>query len=135
MKVGDYCIGIRTATKEVVQAYAEISGDYNPIHLDEKYAKKSVFRKCIAHGLFCLGEISKLIANELPGPGAILINEKLNYRSPVYIDDVITTEATIINITKKSGVIELKVKCTNQNEKIVLDGTTLVKMDKKGETR
>lgn len=115
------------ATEELVLKIADVSGDYNPVHLDAAYAKKTIFGNRIAHGLFCMGMVSNLVGNKLPGVGSIFINETVNYRRPVYIDDVITCEVSILEI-QDNGKISLGFTCKNENEKIVLDGTTLVKV-------
>lgn len=118
----------RTVTLDLVKQYADISGDVNPIHLDEKYAEKSFFGARIAHALFCLGMVSKIIGTVMPGEGSIFLNESIDYYKPVYIGDSITTKITVIEIRESKRILNLEIKCTNQKEELVLSGTTLVKM-------
>lgn len=86
------------ATEDIINTLAEVSGDRNPVHLDEQYVQNTIFKKRIAHGLFCLGMISNLIGTVMPGDGAIFINEVSNYKWPVYIDDEIETVVEITEI-------------------------------------
>lgn len=118
----------RKVTFDVVQQYANISGDYNPIHLDSEYASRSIFGNRIAHGLFCLGMISKIVGNEMPGVGAIFLNEKIEYRHPAYIGDTIRTEISVLEIREEKGILNLGINCTDQKGNVVICGTTLVKM-------
>lgn len=127
MEIGDKACMVMQATDNIVRKIAEFSGDYNPVHLDEKYAKNTVFKRRIAHGLFCMGMVSNIIGNKLPGEGSIFMNESVNYRKPVYIDDVITCEVSIKEV-QEGGKILLDFICKNESGKIVLDGTTLVKL-------
>ena len=116
------------ATADIIKRYCEISGDYNPIHCDEEYANKTKFGRCIAHGLFCLGLISKAIGMKLPGAGTIFINERLEYKRPVYVDDTVVAMVEITNIIEAKFLVEVFVECRNQKNVIVLDGTSLLKI-------
>ena len=126
--VGQKASFTKIATVEIVKQLAQISGDFNPIHFDENYAAQTKFGQCIAHGLFCLGMISKVIGMELPGKGTIFVNERLDYKSPVYINDTITAEVKIISIDECKHLIEVEIKCSNQDNTVVLDGTCLLKL-------
>ena len=114
--------------KEIVNKLADVSGDRNPIHLDEKYAEKGPFKKCIAHGLFCIGMISNLIGNVLPGSGAVLLEQHMNYCHPVYFGDIITATVEIVEIDEIKRYITLRQVCVNQNDIVVLDGLSKVKL-------
>lgn len=126
IKVGDTAEFSQKLTDEIIHQYGEVSGDYNPIHFDDVYAKNSVFKERIAHGLFCIGMISYLVGMVLPGEGAIFIDEQLKYIKPVYIGDEIKAQVWIndVNYTKK--LINVGFECTNQNKLVVLEGTTRV---------
>lgn len=115
------------ASDEIVRAIAEVSGDINPVHLDDEYASRTIFKKRIAHGLFCLNGISMIIGNFFPGKGAILISQTFSYRKPVYIGDEIEITITIQNIIIEKDVLELECICENQNKEIVLSGLSKVK--------
>ena len=116
-----------SATDETVRRIAEISGDINPIHLDDEYASKTIFKRKIAHGLFCINGISKILGNDFPGEGTILLRQEFNYLKPVYIDDYIETELVIQDISIEKEVIKLECTCKNQNKDIVLNGISIVK--------
>lgn len=126
-KVGDCVSRSVIATDEVVHAIAEVSGDVNPVHLDEAYAKKTVFGKRIAHALFCLNGISMIIGNDIPGRGAILMMQEFNYKRPVYINDKIEISVMIKDIDEIKGVYNLETLCVNQKGQVVLDGNSKVK--------
>lgn len=127
--IGDSVSIRRIATEADIVKFAEISGDYNDIHFDEKEAKKASFRGVIMHGLFCLSMISFLIGMKIPGNGAILLDETLKYMAPVYIGDEITATVTVIEIINNDKMI-VEFKCTNQSNKLVLKGQSTVKQAK-----
>lgn len=131
LKSGDSYFTKRVVLDETVKEIADISGDINPIHLNDDYAKSTVFGKRIAHGLFCLNEISAILGNFLPGPGTILINEEFKYKKPVFIGDCITTKVEIIDVKKEKNIYVLRAECKNQNEDTVLEGTSKVKYKRK----
>ena len=111
---------IKKVTEDDVNQFSMISGDINPIHLDDEYAKGTRFGKRIAHGILVASHISALIANKLPGEGSILLSQTLKFLSPVYLDDTIKT---IVKVTKIKGKIyTLDCKCSNQDEILVLEG-------------
>lgn len=106
-----------------------MSGDINPIHLDEEYAKKSKFGKRIAHALFCINGISMVIGNYFPGEGAVLLSQNFQYIHPVYIDDVIEIAVTVADILSKNKYL-LETVCKNQKGNIVLKGESIIKWGK-----
>ncbi len=113
----------RKISEKDIQLFAEASGDYNPIHLDHKYAKNSFFKKRIAHGLLTGSHISALIANELPGPGSIYLSQTFKFLKPVFINDEVTTCISIDDIDK--NIYYLDCKCFVRNE-LVLEGKAKV---------
>lgn len=119
-----------TATDEIVKNIADVSGDNNPIHLDNQYAGKTVFKKRIAHGLFCLNAISKLLGTVLPGEGTILLSQTFSYKFPVYIDDHIEVKVCVKDIKREKKIYILDTICINQNRKVVLEGESVVKWEK-----
>lgn len=126
-KIGDQVIKKITATDEIVREIARISGDINPVHLDDRYAKKTIFRKRIAHGLFCLNGISMVIGNDIPGVGSILLSQTFRYNKPVYIEDEIQVIVKIKDIEETKGIYELETFCINQGQEVVLEGISKVK--------
>ncbi len=129
MHIGDSCSKKIVATDEIVKKIAEVSGDINPIHLVDEYAKQSVFGKRIAHGLFCVNAVSMIIGNYLPGPGAILIEQNFKYKKPVYIDDEIRVTVTVVEEIKQKNIYELEIICTNNKNDVVLEGISKIKWE------
>jgi len=127
MNIGECYSEKIVATDEIIAKIANVSGDVNPIHLDDDYAKHSVFGKRIAHGLFCINAISMIIGNYLPGAGAILIEQKFKYRKPVYINDEIKITVTVIDKITEKDIYILETICINQNNDVVLEGTSRIK--------
>lgn len=109
-----------------VNMFAEISGDHNPIHLDTEYAKDSIFGKKIVFGFLSGSLISAVLGNVLPGEGSIYMNQTLSFLRPVFIGDIITAKVVISEINEEKKRILLDTVCTNQNGKIVIEGTALM---------
>jgi len=127
----DLHVGMRETTrnevsKEKVAAFAEISGDRNPIHLDESYAATTPFGGCIAHGVFTAGFVSAAIATRLPGPGAIYISQGLNFRAPVMVGATVDTTVEVIELIERGRRVKLKCEC-KVGDKLVLEGEAEVK--------
>lgn len=129
LEVGCCYSKVFVANNQIIQDIAKISGDVNPIHLSEKYAKHSKFGKRIAHALFCQNNISMIIGNYLPGAGTILISQNFKYKKPVYIDDAIETVVTVEKILSGDRYL-LSTVCKNQKDEVVLEGESIVKWEK-----
>ena len=128
--IGDSAMIKVVATDEIVRKIANVSGDDNPVHLDDHYAEQTIFKKRIAHGLFLLNGISKLLGTVLPGEGTILISQSVNYKLPVYIDDCIEIKVCVKDIKRAKNIYIMDTVCTNQNEKVVLEGESIAKWEK-----
>jgi len=115
-------------TAELIEQFAEVSGDVNPIHLDEEAAKQSIFGKRIAHGMLISSFISAIIANEMPGKGSIYLGQNLSFKLPVFIGDTIKTEVKITKLRADKNLVYLDTTCYNQDEKVVIAGDALVKL-------
>jgi 3-hydroxybutyryl-CoA dehydratase len=126
LKVGDAVEITKTVTESDILLYAGLSGDVNPAHLDESYAKKTPFKKRIAHGMLTAGYISAILGNKLPGPGTIYIGQELKFLAPVYIDDTITVRVEVAELIPEKNRVRLKTTCMNQNGKLILTGEALV---------
>lgn len=111
-------------TEELIDKEAEHTGDYNPLHVDEDYAKKTVFKNKIAHATILLGRISKILAMDFPGEGCVLLKQEFSYKNPIYADDVIEICSSIIDEKKKKCII--KHTCVNQKGIIVLEGKSYI---------
>ncbi len=88
----------QTITDADIKAYAGLSGDHNPIHVDIDFAKSSHFGNRIAHGLIPAGFFSAMFGTRLPGPGCVYVNQSLNFKKPVYIDDTVVAEIKVLSI-------------------------------------
>lgn len=114
-------------TEETGVAFAEVSQDKNPIHLDGEYAEKTRFGKKIAHGMLMGGFISSLIGMELPGEGTIYMKQELAFLRPVYYGDKIRVEITVSELQTEKKRAVLSTNCYNQNGEQVVAGKALVK--------
>ena len=110
-------------TEDIITEYSKISQDMNPVHLDDEYAKNSIFKKRIAHGMLLGGYISSIIANEYPGEGSIYLQQTLNFINPCYIGDEI--EVVIELIEQKKSKYRLSTKVIKQDT-ILIDGEALI---------
>jgi len=128
LQIGDSAEFSKTVTEADIYGFASITGDFNPIHIDESYAQKSIFKSPIAHGILSAGFISAVIGNKLPGPGTVYLKQELNFRFPIHIGDTITARVEIIDVDVAAQVVTLLTTCRNQNEVVVLDGQALVKL-------
>jgi acyl dehydratase len=126
IEVGQTAEIARVFDKEIILAYAKLTGDFNPVHFDENYAKGTIFKKPIVHGPLVLTLITTLFANELPGPGSIYLSHDVRYFKPVYYNDTITAKVEIVEINSKEHIF-LKTTCINQEGTVILDGIARLK--------
>lgn len=126
IKIGDIAEFAKTVTETDIYLYAGITGDFNPAHVNETYAKNTFFKTRIAHGMLTAGFISAILANQLPGPGTIYLKQELSFLAPVRIGDTITGRVEVLELIPEKNRIRLRTFCTNQDEVVVLDGEALV---------
>jgi 3-hydroxybutyryl-CoA dehydratase len=107
-----------TVTERDVDLFGEATGDMNPVHFDEAYARKTVFRGRVAHGALSVGYISAVIGNQLPGAGAILLSATTAFKGPVRIGDTVTTTCTVKEIRERREVV-LDCVCTVAGKPVV----------------
>jgi len=122
----DLRIGMRESFSKTVQSedvigFAELTGDHNPIHLSDHFARKTRFGERIVHGLYTASLISAVIGMRLPGPGAVYISQTLNFRGPVKIGDVVEVNVEVIELAEKGRRVRLKCECLVDG-RLVLDG-------------
>lgn len=113
-----------------IEAFAQVSGDTNPVHLDEAYAKTTTFGGRIAHGMLSAAYISAVLGTQLPGPGAIYLSQSMRFRRPVKIGDEVTARVTVKALDEKRGHVTLETVCL-VGGKAVLDGEALVMAPKR----
>lgn len=116
----------RTITEADIVKFAEVSGDYNPVHLDEEFARKTMFGGKIAHGVIAISLISAAVAR-LPGL-VILVSHSSRFLRPVKIGDTITATAEVVDTRRDQGTVRLKTTCANQDGKRVVEGETEVRI-------
>ncbi len=108
-----------------IEAFAAVSGDVNPVHMDEAFAKTTPFGGRIAHGMLSAAYISAVLGNRLPGPGAIYLSQSLRFRRPVKIGDPVTAKVTVKSLDDAKSHATLETVCL-VNGKTVIDGEALV---------
>jgi 3-hydroxybutyryl-CoA dehydratase len=126
LKVGDTAARTFTVSDETVRGFSELTGDRNPVHLDDEFAQRTRFGRRIAHGMIAASQISAAIGNTLPGPGTIYLSQTLQFLAPVFIGDTVTTRVTVLSIKEGKPVATLETTCENQRGEVVLKGEAVV---------
>ena len=126
LKVGDAAEVSKTITDEDVRAFAELTGDRNPVHLDEEYAARTRFGRRIAHGMLGASLISAVLANELPGRGTVYLSQTLKFTAPVFLGDTVTARVTVRHVREDKPVVTLETVCTNDRGERVVEGEAVV---------
>lgn len=126
IKVGDRDSFTKTVTETDVYNFAGISGDFNPAHIDEAYAKETMFKGRIAHGVLGVSFISTVLGTLLPGPGSVYLGQEVKFLKPVYYNDTITATCTVTEIIEEKNRIILETVCTNQNDEVVITGSASI---------
>ncbi len=122
LKVGEKFSTTKQINDAVVRAFAELSGDYNPIHLDEEFAKTTQFGKRIAHGMISGALISAVLGYEFKERKVVYLSQTMKFIAPVFIDDTVTATATIVNIREDKPIVTIETVCANQNGETVVTG-------------
>ena len=133
MEVTEFRIGqsgtfSKTLTQTDVYSYAGISGDFNPVHVNEMEAKNSLFGKQVVHGMLTASLISTVIGTVMPGKGSIYLGQNLKFLKPVFFGDTITAVVTVLEIDVERSVLKLQTQEFNQYNDMVVDGTAMVKI-------
>ncbi len=126
MNPGQQATRTMTIDADVVRKFAEITGDYNPLHFEEAFAAKTRFRRLIAQGGLATGLLHALVAMDLPGAGSVFVRQSWKFPKPVYIGDTITAVGTVKSVQTKRRMAEMEFRVTNQNDDVVLEGEALV---------
>ena len=121
IEVGMEATYTRTITNADVQKFVEISGDNNPIHLNKEFARKTIFKERVIHGMLTASFISTVIGTKLPGPGCIYVNQNLNFKAPVKVGDTVITFCKVIKKNDAKNIIKLETICSVAN-KVVIEG-------------
>lgn len=126
LRVGQSARFSKTITEADIYLYAGVSGDFNPAHVDEEFAKKTFFKTRIAHGMLTASFISTIIGTMLPGPGSIYMRQQVSFLAPVKIGDTVTAMVEVAEIISEKKRVRLKTTCVNQEGTTVVDGEALV---------
>ncbi len=113
-------------TAHDIEEFARVTGDTNPIHLDDGYAAKTRFEKRIAHGMMTASMLSNLAGTRMPGPGSIYLSQSIKFKKPAFIGDTVTAEIKVLSVRPDKPIIKLSTICRNQLGEILMDGESLV---------
>jgi len=126
LQVGDSAEFAKTVSESDIYLFAGVTGDMNPAHIDEEYAKHTHFQGRIAHGMLGAGFVSAILGTRLPGPGTIYLSQSLSFKAPVPIGTTITARVEVVELTVEKNRVRLKTTCTDQNGTVILDGEAVV---------
>lgn len=129
-ELGDRAKLSRSISEADIQDMAIVTGDTNPVHVDDEFARKTRFGGCIAHGLFCSGLISAVLGTKLPGPGAVYLNQSLQFLLPVKAGDTLTAEVEVTGWRADKRIITLATNCFNQDGAAVAEGEAVLVVDR-----
>ena len=116
----------KTVTESDIAAFAGFSGDFNPVHIDEDYAKSTMFKGRIAHGMLSAAFISTVFGTRLPGPGCIYVAQSLKFKAPVRIGDTVTARVEAISLVPEKKFVTFKTTCTVQGSLVIEGEATLL---------
>jgi acyl dehydratase len=122
LHVGQKAVRSITFTEEHVRTYAELTGDYNPLHFDKDFTSKTKFKKLVVQGGLTTGLLHALVAMDMPGAGTVFLSQNWKFTAPVFIGDTIRADAEILSIHETKPVTQLKIMITRQGEEVVLEG-------------
>src|SRR5258708_5184314 len=125
-KAGDSASLTKTITDADTRAFAELTGDNNPLHLDDEYGATTRFGRRIAHGMLAASLISTVLGTELPGPGSVYLSQNSQFLAPAYPGDTVTARVTVIKIRADKPIVTLETICENQNGEVLIKGEAVV---------
>lgn len=126
IKIGESATLTRTLTKQDIQLFAMVTGDMNPAHLDESYAKTDIFHQIVGHGMWTASMFSVLLGMQLPGPGTLYLSQTLKFLKPVHLGDTITASVKVLKKDDAHKHITFQTLCANEKGEHVLEGEALV---------
>lgn len=126
LKIGETFSVSKKITDKLIREFAELSGDFNPIHLDEEFAKKTQFGKRIGHGMLTASFISALLGYELSVRKVVYLGQTLNFKHPAFIGDTVTATGTIIKIREDKPIVTIETICRNQDDVVLLEGEAVL---------
>jgi acyl dehydratase len=120
--VGQVATRSLTLTAEHVRAFAELTGDHNPLHFDEDFAGRTRFGRLVVQGGLTTGLLHALVAMDLPGPGSVFLSQSWKFTAPVFIGDSITARAEVVHVHESKPVTQLRIEVTREGGEVVLEG-------------
>jgi acyl dehydratase len=111
-----------TLTSKHVATFADLTGDYNPLHFDEAFVARTKFGRLVVQGGLTTGLLHALVAMDMPGPGTVFLSQNWKFTAPVYIDDTITAAAEVLSVHATKPVTQLAIRVTRQTGEVVLEG-------------
>lgn len=137
MKFEDLKIGMKESIEKRIDindviTFSEITLDKNPIHLNEEYAQKSIFKKRVVHGMFSAGLISAVIGNKLPGEGSVYLKQDFKFIAPVFIGDIVKALVEIEKIDRERRRVTLKTECYSNNKLVLIGKAEILKLNERG---
>ena len=130
LEIGMTAVYSKTVTDADVVLFAGITGDSNPVHLDSEYAKDTLFKGRIAHGMLTASFISTVLGTKLPGPGCIYVSQNLKFRAPVRIGDTVRSRVTVTDIDREKARVTLETICT-VGETVVISGEAILMVQRR----
>ena len=124
--VGDSAEITKTIEQSDIDAFANVTGDHNPVHVDEEFARTTRFGRRIAHGMLTASLISAVLANKLPGEGSVYLGQTLQFVAPVFPGDEITARVTVREVREDKPILKLETVCVNQRDELVIRGEATV---------
>jgi len=128
MTVGDTYSETRAFTEAEVVAFAEVSGDKNPVHLDEAFARETVFGQRIIHGMLAVSHISKVLGTAFPGEGTIYLGQEVRFRGPIFIDQEVRFELEVVGKRDDKNILTIRTTCVSAEGKPLITGEAVVKV-------
>lgn len=128
LKVGDKASRSKTFTENDVRQFAEVSTDKNPIHLDAEYAKNTIFKQRIVHGMLVGSLFSGILGCDLPGEGTIYLGQTLSFKAPVPLNEQVTATVELINLRQDKPIATFKTTCVDGSGKVVIEGEATVRV-------
>jgi acyl dehydratase len=121
LRVGQMAMRTKTVTDADLRGYAEITGDYNPLHFDESFAAQTRFGRRVAQGGITAGLLNALVAMDLPGPGTVFMSQSLSYKAPAYVGDTLTARVEVVSLKPDKPVCQLRFAVANQRGAVLLE--------------
>lgn len=126
LKIGDKASFTKTITEADVCLFAGVSGDMNPLHINDEAGKASMFKRRIAHGMLSASLISTVLGTGLPGTGTLYLGQNLKFTAPVYLGETVTAEVEVSELRTDKNIAILKTTCTNAKGDVVISGEATV---------